>query len=203
VQDEASQLVGALTGAREGESVLDACAGAGGKTLLLAADVGERGRVHAADPDAEKLRRLRARAERAGAASIVTVHGPAAPGDLVVDRALVDAPCSELGALRRGPDLRWRMDSASFAPLPALQLAILSRAARHVRRGGTLVYATCTFRRAEDEDVALAFEAAHADFARASPAAPASVVTCEGFVRTWPHVHGTDAFFAAAWRRGG
>jgi 16S rRNA (cytosine967-C5)-methyltransferase len=203
VQDEASQLVGALTGAREGETVLDACAGAGGKTLLLVADVGERGRVHAADPDAERLRRLRARAERAGAASVVTVHGPAAPDDLEVDHVLVDAPCSELGALRRGPDLRWRLDRSSFAPLPALQLAILARAARHVRKGGTLVYATCTFRRDEDEDVALAFEATHPELTRTSPEAPASVVTRDGFVRTWPHAHGTDAFFAAVWRRGG
>jgi 16S rRNA (cytosine967-C5)-methyltransferase len=95
------------------------------------------------------------------------------------------------------------MDPSSFAPLAALQLQILSRAARHVREGGTLVYATCTFREAEDEDVALAFEAAHPEFTRAPPAAPASVVTPDRFVRTWPHVHGTDAFFAAVWRRCG
>lgn len=202
VQDEGSQLLGALTGARPGDRVLDACAGAGGKTLLLAGEVGDAGRVHAADPDAEKLGRLALRAARAGAARIVVVHGAEAPDGLVVDRALVDAPCSELGALRRGPDLRWRLDPAGFEPLPARQLAILSRAARHVRPGGTLVYATCTFRREENEDVALAFEAAHPGFLRARPAAAPAAVTADGFHRTWPHLHGTDAFFAAVWTRG-
>lgn len=201
VQDEGSQLLGLAVGAREGEAVLDACAGAGGKTLLLAAAVGPRGRVHAADPDAERLVRLRARAARAGAAGVVSVHGAAPPADLVVDRALVDAPCSELGALRRGPDLRWRIDPASFAALPALQLGILERALRHVRPGGTLVYSTCTFRREEDEEVALALERAHPELSRARPPVDPAAVTPEGFLRTWPHRHGTDAFFAAAWIR--
>ncbi|HET8540215.1 MAG TPA: RsmB/NOP family class I SAM-dependent RNA methyltransferase [Anaeromyxobacter sp.] len=201
VQDEGSQLLGAAVGARPGEAVLDACAGAGGKTLLLAAEVGPAGRVHAADPDAERLARLRARAARAGAAGIVVVHGAVPPADLAVDRALVDAPCSELGALRRGPDLRWRLDPAAFEPLPGLQLAILARAAGHLRPGGTLVYATCTFRRAENEGVALAFEEAHPAFARVAPPAPADVLGPDRFVRTWPHRHGTDAFFAAAWER--
>jgi 16S rRNA (cytosine967-C5)-methyltransferase len=201
VQDEGSQLLGAAVGVRPGESVLDLCAGAGGKTLLLAADVGAGGRVHAADPDGERLVRLRSRAERAGAAGIVAVHGAAPPADLSVDRVLVDAPCSELGALRRGPDVRWRLDPAGFAALPALQLGILARGAGHVRPGGTLVYATCTFRRAEDEDVALAFEAAHPRFARAAPAVDPAVLTPEGFLRTFPHRHGTDGFFAARWVR--
>ncbi|WP_242392491.1 RsmB/NOP family class I SAM-dependent RNA methyltransferase [Anaeromyxobacter oryzisoli] len=201
VQDEGSQLLGAIVGARPGEAVLDACAGAGGKALLLAAAVGRTGRVHAADPDAGKLARLEVRARRAGAEEIVVVHGAAAAPELRVDRALVDAPCSELGALRRGPDLRWRLDPASFAPLPALQREILSRAARHVRPGGRLVYATCTFRRAEDEDVALAFEGDHPAFERVAPEADPSVVTPEGFLRTWPHRHGTDGFFAAVWTR--
>lgn len=201
VQDEGSQLLGAAAGAGPGETVLDACAGAGGKTLLLAAAVGAGGRVHAADPDAERLERLRARAARAGAGGIVEVHGAKAPPALCADRVLVDAPCSELGALRRGPDLRWRVDPAAFAPLPARQLGILAQAARHVRCGGTLVYATCTFRREEDEEVALAFEAAHASFRRAAPPVDPSALTGEGFLRTWPHRHGTDGFFAAAWTR--
>jgi 16S rRNA (cytosine967-C5)-methyltransferase len=114
---------------------------------------------------------------------------------------LVDAPCSELGALRRGPDVRWRIDPASFAALPRLQLGILSRAAAHVRPGGTLVYATCTFRREENEDVASAFEAAHRGFARVAPPVPPEVVGPDGFLRAWPHRHGTDGFFAAAWVR--
>jgi 16S rRNA (cytosine967-C5)-methyltransferase len=202
VQDEGSQLLGALVGARAGEAVLDACAGAGGKALQLAAAVGPSGRVHAADPDGERLARLRLRASRAGAAGWIQLHGAAAPPELRVDRALVDAPCSELGALRRGPDLRWRLDPAAFAPLPRLQGEILASAAEHLRPGGRLVYATCTLRREEDEEVALAFERLHPEFRRLRPEAPAEAVTGEGFLRTWPHRHGTDGFFAAAWERG-
>jgi len=201
VQDEGSQLLGEAVGARRGEAVLDACAGAGGKTLLLAAAVGAEGRIHATDPDAERLVRLRARAARAGAAAIVAVHGAAVPDGLLVDRALVDAPCSELGALRRGPDLRWRLDPAGFAPLPAAQRAILERTLRHVRPGGTLVYATCTFRREENEDVALALEEAHPELERVRPPVHPAAVGEDGFLRVWPHRHGTDAFFAAAWVR--
>jgi len=201
VQDEGSQLVGALVEARPGEAILDACAGAGGKALLLAGAVGPKGRVHAADPDPERLGRLRARAERAGALGIVVLHGAAAPVGLLVDRALVDAPCSELGALRRGPDLRWRMDARAFAPLPGLQRGILAGAARHVRIGGRLVYATCTLRPEENESVVLDFEASHAGFRRIRPEVAGAARCEDGFLRTFPHRHGTDAFFAAAWER--
>jgi 16S rRNA (cytosine967-C5)-methyltransferase len=201
VQDEGSQLLGAALGARPGEAVLDACAGAGGKALLLAAEVGPTGRVHVADPDPARLARLRARAVRAGVADAVVVHGPAAPPELEVDRVLVDAPCSELGALRRGPDLRWRIDPTAFAPLPALQEQLLARAARHVRPGGRLVYATCTFREEEDEAVARAFERAYPGFVRLAPPVAPAALGPDGFLRTWPHRQGTDAFFAAAWDR--
>jgi 16S rRNA (cytosine967-C5)-methyltransferase len=202
VQDEGSQLLAACLGARPGEELLDLCAGAGGKTLALAAEVGPAGRAHAADPDGERLRRLQDRAARAGAAN-VRVHGAAPPAPLRVDRVLVDAPCSELGTLRRGPDVRWRLDPASFATLPRLQLALCEGGAAYVRAGGRLVYATCTFRRAEDEEVALAFEARHPEYVRLRPEAPATCVTPEGFLRTWPHRHGCDGFFAAAWERRG
>jgi 16S rRNA (cytosine967-C5)-methyltransferase len=199
VQDEGSQLAGAIAAAREGEEVLDLCAGAGGKALLLAAAVGAAGRVHACDADAARLARLAARARRAGAANVV-VHGAAPPAGLEVDVALVDAPCSELGPLRRGPDLRFRLDPASFAALPALQLDLLRRAARAVRAGGRLAYVTCTFRREENEDVAAAFEALHPGFARIRPAAPAPTVGEDLLFRALPHVHGTDGFFGAVWR---
>jgi 16S rRNA (cytosine967-C5)-methyltransferase len=201
VQDEASQLAGAAVGARPGEEVLDLCAGAGGKALLLAAAVGPGGRVHATDPDLARLERLRERVARAGAGEIVTVHGAEPPGDLKAGRVLVDAPCSELGTLRRGPDLRWRLDPAAFEPLPVLQLGLLSRAARHVAPGGRLVYATCTFRAAENEAVAEAFEAEHPRFLRVVPEVDLSLLTPLGFMRTWPHKHGADAFFVACWRR--
>jgi 16S rRNA (cytosine967-C5)-methyltransferase len=212
VQDEGSQLAGLAAGASPGDTVLDLCAGAGGKTLLLAAAVGPGCRVHACDVDGERLGRLRTRAARAGAAGIVAVHGAAPPEGLLADRVLVDAPCSELGPLRRGPDLRWRLDPAPFSGLPALQEGLLARAARHVRPGGRLAYVTCTFRREEDEDVAAAFEAAHPEFRRvaaldAGALAPgadlASLVGPDLFLRTFPHRHGTDGFFAAAWAREG
>jgi 16S rRNA (cytosine967-C5)-methyltransferase len=202
VQDEGSQLVAAVVGARQGETVLDLCAGAGGKTLGLAADVGPSGTVHAADPDPERLARLAVRARRAGAAN-VRIHGAAPPDDLTADRVLVDAPCSELGVLRRGPDLRWRLDPAAFAALPPLQRAILDRAARHVRPGGRLVYATCTMRRAENEDVALAFEAGHRELSRVAPGPGAPLVGADRFLRTLPHRDGADGFFAAVWERRG
>ncbi|HYS79739.1 MAG TPA: RsmB/NOP family class I SAM-dependent RNA methyltransferase, partial [Anaeromyxobacteraceae bacterium] len=190
VQDEASQLAGGLVAAQPGATVLDACAGAGGKALQLAAAVGPGGAVHATDPDLDRLERLRARAARAGAGAIVRLHGAAAPPELQVDAALVDAPCSELGALRRGPDRRFHLDPAAFDAFPPLQLRILAAAAGHVRPGGRLVYATCTIRREEDEEVAQAFEEEHPTFARDG-----------GFQRTWPHRGGCDGFFVARWRR--
>jgi 16S rRNA (cytosine967-C5)-methyltransferase len=189
VQDEASQLAGALVAARPGEQLLDRCAGAGGKTLQLAAEVGPTGSVCACDPDAARLRRLTERARRAGAELIARACGAEPPAGADYDAALVDAPCSELGALRRGPDLRFHLDPAGFAPLPRLQRELLGRTASLVRPGGRLVYATCTFRREEDEDVAEAFERAHPGFAR------------EAWARTWPHRDGTDGFFVARWRR--
>jgi len=200
-QDEGSQLLALALGARPGEAVLDRCAGAGGKALALAGAVGPGGRVHACDSDAGKLSRLRARAVRAGAEGIVAIDGAAPPAGLAVDRALVDAPCSELGPLRRGPDQRWRLDPAGFGALPPLQAALLGSAADTVRPGGRLVYATCTFRREENEGVAEAFEAARAGWRRIRPDGPGEVIGPDLFLRTFPHRHGTDGFFAAAWER--
>ena len=190
VQDEASQLAGALVAPRPGATVLDLCAGAGGKALQLAAAVGPGGAVHAADPDLARLERLSARAARAGAGAIVRIHGATPPPGLQVDAALVDAPCSELGTLRRGPDRRFHLDPAAFDALPPLQRRLLAAAAGHVRSGGRLVYATCTIRREEDEEVAQAFEEEHHAFTRDG-----------GFRRSWPHRDGCDGFFVARWRR--
>ena len=206
VQDEGSQLAGRSLGARAGDVVLDLCAGAGGKALLLAAAVGSGGCVHTADPDAEKLSRLRHRVMRAGAREIVQVHGAEPPLALLADRVLVDAPCSELGVLRRGPDARWRLDPASFAALPELQLGILARAARHVRPGGTLVYATCTPLREENEEVVARFVAGSRGEATVAPVpadwpGPPEARTPDGFIRLSPHRDGTDGFFAAVLRR--
>jgi 16S rRNA (cytosine967-C5)-methyltransferase len=197
VQDEGSQLLGEALLASPGDVVLDLCAGAGGKSLQLAAAVGPAGRVHACDPDGARLDRLRTRADRAGAA--VQVHGALPPAGLLADRVLVDAPCSELGALRRGPDQRFRIDPAGFADLPRLQLALLARAAAHVRPGGRLVHATCTLRREENDEVARAFGRAAPGFTPAD--ALPGLSGADGFLRLFPHRHGTDGFFAAAWSR--
>jgi len=186
VQDEGSQLVAALCEVRPGETVLDACAGAGGKTLALAAALRGEGRLVACDPDAERLQRLALRAERAGARVEIATRPP---GGLRADVALVDAPCSELGILRRGPDARFRIDEGALEAFPGLQREILEQTLRSVRAGGRLVYATCTIRSEENEDVALAFEHDH----------PQLVRDPSGFFRTFPHREGTDAFFAARW----
>jgi 16S rRNA (cytosine967-C5)-methyltransferase len=172
-QDEGSQLVGELA---SDETVLDLCAGAGGKSLLLAA----RGaRVTAHDPHRGRLARLRVRAARAGAEIEISDTPVAA------DTVLVDAPCSELGILRRGPDSRWLADPGTFAALETLQRDLLETAALLARK--RIVYATCTLRREENEDVALELKG--------------SAWRRGDFVRFLPHLHGTDGFFAAVWER--
>ncbi len=198
VQDEGSQLLGELVDAQPGEDVLDLCAGAGGKALQLAAQLGNQGRVHAVDADLARLERLRTRATRAGA-TCIRVVGRAVPDGFRAARVLVDAPCSELGSLRRGPDLRWRLDPASFTPMPALQRALLETAAQHLAPGGRLVYATCTIRPEENDDVVADFERAHPELQRLRPQVDPQLLDADGFLRTWPQRHGTDAFFAAAY----
>jgi 16S rRNA (cytosine967-C5)-methyltransferase len=174
-QDEGSQLVGHLA---EGEEVLDLCAGAGGKSLLLAA---KGARVFAYDADAQRLARLRTRAKRARA-RIEVVEQPC-PAETV----LVDAPCSELGTLRRGPDQRFRIDPESLHTWPRLQNELLETAATLARR--RLVYVTCTINRAENESLADAFEAKHPELQR------------EKMLKLLPHRDGTDGFFAVTWEK--
>ncbi len=200
VQDEGSQLLAELLEARPGETLLDLCAGAGGKSLQLAAQVGSEGRVLCFDVDRGKLGRLRTRATRAGASSIASLDS--VPGDLCVDRALVDAPCSQLGTLRRGPDARFRIDRQAMRELPVLQLQLLEQAARTIRPGGRLVYATCTLNHAEDREVALAFESRTPEFRRVAPSTiDPRFFAEEKFFRSLPSRDGTDSFFAACWDR--
>lgn len=151
VQDEGSQLLGELVDVRPGDEVLDLCAGAGGKSLQLASLVGPTGKVHATDIDLSRLERLRTRAAKANAR--VLIHGKSPPESLRVARVLIDAPCSELGTLRRGPDLRWRIDPQLVTSMPALQLQLIETGLRHLAPGGRLVYATCTFTFEENEGV--------------------------------------------------
>jgi 16S rRNA (cytosine967-C5)-methyltransferase len=179
-QDEGSQLLGGLVEPRPGETVLDLCAGAGGKSLLLAA---QGARVLAYDADRAHLLRLRARAARAHASRLIEI----ADRPLAADRVLVDAPCSELGTLRRGPDARWLIDPRTLHSFPAVQRELLEVAAPLARK--RLAYGTCTLTRAENEEVADAFDRAHPDFRRTAT------------FRSFPHLHDTDGFFGAVWDR--
>jgi 16S rRNA (cytosine967-C5)-methyltransferase len=208
VQDEASQLVSRLLAPGKGERVLDLCAGAGGKTTHLAALMDNEGEIVAADIQTAKLEALDATARRWGITMVKTAvvdaanaAGTASLG--LFDRVLVDAPCSGLGTLRRNPEIRWHLTEKKLGEFPPLQKRILENAAGCVNRGGYLLYSTCSVMPEENDGVVEAFLEGHPDFAPARPAAdfPAEVLDPKGFLRTFPHRHGTDGFFGALLRR--
>ena len=215
VQDEGSQLLALLVDAHRGEMVVDFCAGAGGKTLALGASMRNTGRLYAFDNSAHRLEALKPRLARSGLSNVHPAAIAHERDDRVkrlagkIDRVLVDAPCSGLGTLRRNPDLKWRQSPQTVAAQAQQQLAILSSAARLLKPGGRLVYATCSLMPQENEEVAAAFGAAQPEF---KPLDVAELLTalkvanseqlCSGpFLRLWPHRHGTDGFFAAVWER--
>jgi 16S rRNA (cytosine967-C5)-methyltransferase len=208
LQDEASQLVASLVGARAGERVLDVGAAPGGKSSQLAAAMGNDGLVVAVDLHparlatlAETCRRLAARVVRPLAAD-ASRDLPLAEG-VAFDRVLVDAPCSGTGTLRRNPEIRWRLTPADPARFGALQGSLLDAAAGRVRPGGRLVYSTCSVEPEENEEVVAAFLGRHPEFALAPGAVPEALRTADGHLRTWPHRHGSDGFFAAVLERAG
>ena len=197
-QDEGSQLLAQLTGAAPGETVIDWCAGVGGKSLAMAAQMGDEGRLIACDTSASRLAKLLPRAARAGIGCIETrSHGAESLAGIKAHVVLVDAPCSGTGTLRRSPELRLR--AFDYVALAALQLQILSEAAACVRPDGRLIYATCSLLQEENEAVVDAFLQAHPEFvAAAGPAEfPAGLLSAQGRLRLWPHRHGSDGFFAA------
>ena len=205
-QDEGSQLIALLTAVKPGERVVDYCAGAGGKTLALAAQMQDRGELLACDISASRLKKLRPRLERAGVNSVSGLALPDAEALARLagrcDAVLVDAPCSATGIWRRNPELRLR--EPDFAALQALQLQILDDAARLPRIGGRLVYATCSLMAAENDEVVAAFLAAHPEY---RPADAGTILRAAGAdwqgaeLRLLPQRHGTDGFFAAAFER--
>jgi 16S rRNA (cytosine967-C5)-methyltransferase len=206
VQDEGSQLLGYLLEPRRGEMVVDFCAGAGGKTLLLGALMKNTGRLYAYDVSDKRLARLKPRLARSGLSNVHPVRIEHERDSRIkrlagkVDRVLVDAPCSGLGTLRRNPDLKWRQGEDSIAELAVKQAAILDAAARLVRPGGRVVYATCSLLTAENEAVVDAFLAGHPDFtlAPASQVLARHDIVLDGdTLRLLPHRHNTDGFFAA------
>jgi 16S rRNA (cytosine967-C5)-methyltransferase len=216
VQDEGSQLLALLTDPKRGEMVVDFCAGAGGKTLALGAAMRSTGRLYAFDTSGHRLDALKPRLARSGLSNVHPAQIAHERDERIkrlagkIDRVLVDAPCSGLGTLRRNPDLKWRQSAASVAEMQQRQMAILAGAARLLKPGGRLVYATCSLLRDENEAVAEAFDATHGqDFsplpvlealsaARVERAAELVEGRC---LRLWPHRHGTDGFFAAVWQR--
>lgn len=203
-QSEASQLVAALVAPPPGGKVVDACAAPGGKTALLASRVGDDGLVIGLDPRLGGARRVEAEARRLGAGAVRAVVADARrpPLATTVDAVLVDAPCTGLGTLRRHPELRWRVRPQDIHRLAGLQREILRGAAALVRPGGVLVYAACTVSREETDGVVQGFLAAEPRFEAESAAGyvPADLVDPSGFLRTMPHRHGLDGFFAARFR---
>lgn len=217
VQDEGSQLLALLTDARRGQMVVDFCAGAGGKTLALGAAMRNTGRLYAFDVSAHRLDNLKPRLARS---KLSNVHPAAIAHERderikrlagKIDRVIVDAPCSGLGTLRRNPDLKWRQSPQAVGELTAKQAAILESAARLLKPGGRIVYATCSLLEAENEAIAEAFSAAHTAFrplpvrdllAELKVAQAAELTGEDGrYLRLWPQKHQTDAFFAAVWEK--
>ncbi len=211
VMDEGAQLVAPLLAPRPGETVLDACAAPGGKTTHLAVLAGGKAHVVAADLSAARVRMLGQTIARTGTPGVETaVHdfaaGPLPDAAERFDKVLVDAPCTGMGVIRRNPDAKWRFRPEDPARMAALQGAILVNAWHALRRGGTLVYATCTPLREENEEAAARFVADSRGEASLAPAppewpGPADARTSDGFIRLTPERDATDAFFAAVLRK--
>ena len=203
VQDTGSQIACLAVNARPGETVIDLCAGGGGKTLALAAAMDNVGRLIASDTDRGRLSRLAPRAERAGATNIETrLLDPKrefeALGDLEgqADAVMIDAPCSGTGTWRRNPEARWRLDEAELARLTALQSALLDLGARLVRPGGRLIYVTCSLLDEEGAGQFAGFIQRNAAFQRVELTLPAGRLRGNG-IRLTPYHDDTDGFFIA------
>jgi 16S rRNA (cytosine967-C5)-methyltransferase len=216
VQDEGSQLLALLTDAKRGEMVVDFCAGAGGKTLALGASMRNTGRLYAFDTSGHRLDALKPRLARSGLSNVYPAQIAHERDDRIkrlagkIDRVLVDSPCSGLGTLRRNPDLKWRQSPKSVAELQAKQTAILAGAARLLKPGGRLVYATCSLLAAENEHIVAAFNDGPGKDFDTAPVAPllsalkverSDELAAGNHLRLWPHRHQTDGFFAAVWHR--
>ncbi len=215
VQDEGSQLLALLLDAKRGEMVVDFCAGAGGKTLALGAAMRNTGRLYAFDTSGHRLEALRPRLARSGLSNVYSVAISHEKDERVkrlggkIDRVLVDAPCSGLGTLRRHPDLKWRQTPETVAAHARQQLSILDSAARLLKPGGRLVYATCSLLAAENEAVAVEFSGRNAGFIRLDLRdvlreldVNQAQQLCSGpYLRLWPHLHQTDGFFASGWTK--
>ena len=211
VQDEGSQLLGFLLAPKRNDMVVDFCAGAGGKTLMLSALMNSQGRLYAMDISEKRLANLKPRLKRSGASNIQPML-IAHENDLKVkrlsgkiDRVLVDAPCSGLGTLRRNPDLKVRQSPQSIMELNQKQTAILASASRLLKKGGRLVYATCSILPEENQHIVAAFLASHPDFVLrpAGEILQQQKIALEmgDYLELRPNLHATDGFFAAVLER--
>jgi 16S rRNA (cytosine967-C5)-methyltransferase len=211
VQDEASQLVIELLDPQPGERVLDACAAPGAKATAIAERVGNAGQVIALDRNERRLGLAARDAARLGLGNLRVLLADASAteidglDDAPFDRILVDAPCSGLGALRRNPDARWRVQPEAIAQLAAVQRAILGAVSKRLRPGGTLVYSTCTLTPEENDDVVeWLLEQAPELWRNPASVLPTSLrplVGSDAVLRCWPQHHDTDGFFAARLER--
>lgn len=211
VQDEGSQLLPLLVAPKRGETVVDFCAGAGGKTLMLGALMRAQGQIFALDVDAKRLEQLYPRLKRSQLTNVQPMHIDSERDPKLkrlhgkADRVLIDAPCSGLGTLRRNPDMKWRQHPEDIEQLKQKQAAILASAANLVRPGGRLVYATCSFLTEENEDIVTAWHTANPQFTQI-PAGDIIGENCsisfpDLYLRVSPITHSTDGFFAAAFQR--
>ncbi|HEY8118391.1 MAG TPA: RsmB/NOP family class I SAM-dependent RNA methyltransferase [Methylophilaceae bacterium] len=211
VQDEGSQLLAQLVAPRRGEMVADFCAGAGGKSLAIGALMRNSGRIYAFDVSEKRLQNLGTRLKRSGLSNLHSqlISSEADPKlkrlNGKFDRVLVDAPCSGLGTLRRNPDLKWRQTPQDITELTTKQANILARAAKLVKAGGRLVYATCSLLQAENEGIVEAFLAAHPEYKLVNAneiLAQQQIALDTGvYLKLLPHLHQTDGFFAAVFER--
>jgi 16S rRNA (cytosine967-C5)-methyltransferase len=215
VQDAASQVAALLSGAKAGEQVADICAGAGGKTLALAAMMGNKGQIHAYDSDKHRLRPIFERLQRAGARNVQVLGADeGARLDALkgkIDCVVIDAPCSGSGAWRRNPDSKWRLTEKQLAQRIGDQKAVLERGAALVKPGGRLLYITCSLLPEENDDQVAAFLAAHRDFATVpyrdqwksaiGTEPPSSAGSAADMLLLTPLSHATDGFFIAPMRR--
>lgn len=203
IQDEASQLVSLLLAPEVGEHVLDLCAAPGSKSSHIAALAEGKAWVVACDLHPHRLATLGATCRKLGIDSIdrvaldATIALPFAESAATFDRILIDAPCSGTGTLRRNPEIKWRLDPGAIERLADVQLRLLERATDVLRRGGRLVYSTCSVEREENEDVIRRFIERGAPYRLLRPEARADLITADGFVRTFPYRDGADGFFAA------
>lgn len=198
VQDAASQKAIELLGIKEGMQVLDLCAAPGGKTTYAAQKLGSAGRVVSCDIHNHKLALIEANAKRLGIENVSVIQNdalvPKKDFENAFDRVIADVPCSGLGIIRRKPDIKWTKTEEEISSLIPIQQEILHNASLYVKKGGRLLYSTCTVNRSENEENVLHFLKNHSDFSLADECQPSGI-------QFTPHLFGTDGFFVAVFER--